>query len=71
MVKQTGVKPENINIEDSALNKLIKLYCRESGVRNLQKQIEKIFRKVAFKLVNEKLDHVDVNENSLQELVGN
>lgn len=70
LVKQTGVKPENINIEDSALNKLIKLYCRESGVRNLQKQIEKIFRKVAFKLVNEKLDHVDVNENSLQELVG-
>ena len=35
-------------ITDDGLNTLIKSYCRESGVRNLRKQIEKIFRKAAF-----------------------
>jgi len=64
------VAADKISLDEGALNRLIKYYCRESGVRNLQKQIEKIFRKVAFKLVKEKLTHVDVTEASLQELVG-
>ena len=70
-MNQTGVKSENISVSDGALNRLIKFYCRESGVRNLQKQIEKIFRKVAFKLVKENMSHVDVTEENLQDLVGN
>jgi len=40
-----------LDITDDALHALIRSYCRESGVRNLQKQIEKIMRKSAFKLV--------------------
>ncbi len=36
------MKKENIEITDSALMRLIKAYCRESGVRNLQKHIEKV-----------------------------
>ncbi len=39
-------------------------------MRNLQKHIEKIFRKVAFKLVNDKLESVHVNADNLEELVG-
>jgi Lon-like ATP-dependent protease len=42
-VKQTGVKAEQLHIEDDALNTLIKYYCRESGVRSLQKYVEKVF----------------------------
>lgn len=41
-MKDSGLKTTNINIEDSSLNALIKSYCRESGVRNLQKHIEKV-----------------------------
>jgi Lon-like ATP-dependent protease len=41
-IKQTAVTPDNIDISDSALMRLIKAYCRESGVRNLQKHIEKV-----------------------------
>ncbi|EFX69089.1 hypothetical protein DAPPUDRAFT_259078 [Daphnia pulex] len=37
---------------------LIKSYCRESGVRNLQKQVGKIFRKAAFKLVQGDVESV-------------
>lgn len=61
---------EKISITDDALNNLIKYYCRESGVRNLQKQIEKIFRKVAFKLVNDKELSVNVDEKNLHDFVG-
>ena len=46
-----GVADDQLTIQDEALKTLIKSYCRESGVRNLQKQVEKIFRKAAFKLV--------------------
>ena len=38
----TGVKEEQLSISSDAIVGLIKWYCRESGVRNLQKQIEKV-----------------------------
>lgn len=68
--KESGVKDENIEIEESALSALIKSYCRESGVRNLQKHIEKLVRKVAFKLVKKECEKFDVTEGNLQQLVG-
>lgn len=37
-----------VDVSDAALLSLIENYCREAGVRNLQKQIEKIYRKVSF-----------------------
>ena len=39
---RSGVKDKNIEITEDALSTLIKSYCRESGVRNLQKHIEKV-----------------------------
>lgn len=51
LVKKTcrdcGIKPEHVDLSDAALLSLIENYCREAGVRNLQKQIEKIYRKVS------------------------
>ncbi|XP_065572832.1 lon protease homolog, mitochondrial-like [Artemia franciscana] len=68
--KETGVTSDSIDISDDALHKLIKSYCRESGVRSLKKQIGKVFRKAAVKLTRKELDHVSVTENNLQEFVG-
>nr|KJB26312.1 hypothetical protein B456_004G236600 [Gossypium raimondii] len=48
-----GVKPEQVEVTDAALLGLIENYCREAGVRNLQKHIEKIYRKIALRLVRE------------------
>ena len=47
--RDTGVAENQVSIESDALQTLIKSYWRESAVRNLQKQVEKIFRKAAFK----------------------
>lgn len=48
-----GIKPEQVEVTDAALLALIESYCREAGVRNLQKHIEKIYRKIALKLVRQ------------------
>uniref|UniRef100_A0A1X7SKS7 Lon protease AAA+ ATPase lid domain-containing protein n=1 Tax=Amphimedon queenslandica TaxID=400682 RepID=A0A1X7SKS7_AMPQE len=49
----SGLEDGQVLIETDALQSLIKWYCRESGVRNLQKHIEKILRKAAFKVVSQ------------------
>lgn len=45
----SGIKKEQVNIYDDALKTLIHSYCRESGVRNLQKHIEKVCFEKFFK----------------------
>lgn len=41
-MKDSGLESNRIDMQDNALFTLIKSYCRESGVRNLQKHIEKV-----------------------------
>ena len=45
------MKEAHLSLTDEAVEELIRWYCREAGVRNLQKHIEKICRKVALKVV--------------------
>lgn len=48
-----GLKEADVQLSDEAIDELIKSYCRESGVRNLKKHIEKIFRKSALNIVRD------------------
>ncbi|KAH1035385.1 hypothetical protein AAZX31_20G087200 [Glycine max] len=48
-----GIKPKQVEVTDAAILALIENYCREAGVRNLQKHIEKIYRKIALQLVRQ------------------
>lgn len=68
--KDCGLEDKHINITDEALAVLIRSYCRESGVRNLQKQIEKIVRKVTFKIVRKELEFSEITAQNLNELLG-
>lgn len=68
--KMSGVSKEQLSLQTEALNILIRAYCRESGVRNLQKHIDKIYRKAAYKLVSNDTSHIDVGEDNLQTFVG-
>lgn len=49
----SGLKDVDIEIEKEAIAELINKYCRESGVRNLKKQIEKVYRKSALKIIQD------------------
>lgn len=66
----TGLREENISISEDALKDLIAIHCRESGVRNLQKHIEKIMRKTAYEIVEEDRQRVEVTKENLREYVG-
>jgi Lon-like ATP-dependent protease len=57
----SGLKDVDVTMQRDAIEELIKSYCRESGVRNLKKQIEKVYRKAALKIVQ------DVGESALPE----
>ncbi|XP_040273691.1 lon protease homolog, mitochondrial [Bufo bufo] len=65
-----GLDEGKTRITSEALTVLIKQYCRESGVRNLQKQVEKVLRKSAYKIVNGEAQYVEVNSSNLQDFVG-
>ncbi|KAG2018527.1 ATP-dependent protease La [Coprinopsis cinerea AmutBmut pab1-1] len=49
--EQCGLKDVDVEVTPEAIDVLIKWYARESGVRNLKKYIEKIYRKAALKIV--------------------
>jgi len=57
----SGLKDVDIKLDASAIEELINKYCRESGVRNLKKQIEKVYRKSALKIIQ------DLGEEALPE----
>jgi ATP-dependent Lon protease len=57
----SGLKEVDITLDTSAIEELINKYCRESGVRNLKKQIEKVYRKSALKIIQ------DLGEEALPE----
>ncbi|KAJ3310090.1 ATP-dependent Lon protease pim1 [Blyttiomyces sp. JEL0837] len=46
-----GLDKRNVTLTEDAIEALIRQYCRESGVRNLKKHIDKVFRKAALKIV--------------------
>eukprot|EP00127_Corallochytrium_limacisporum_P003054 Clim_evm10s145 gene=Clim_evmTU10s145 len=68
--KHSGVETGSYDITEDALTTLIGRYCRESGVRNLQKHIEKVFRKIAYKIVTGEKDKIVVNKEHLRDYVG-
>ena len=69
IAKQTeshGLKPKNVSFTDAALTGVVRQYTREAGVRNFEREISTIFRKVARKVVLEGKDvSVEVTDDSL------
>ena len=61
----TGLKDVDVSLGTDAIEELIKSYCRESGVRNLKKQIEKVYRKAAFKIVQDLGEDVLAEEKAI------
>ncbi|KAL8730666.1 MAG: hypothetical protein Q9181_004586 [Wetmoreana brouardii] len=49
----SGLKDVAVTLDKDAIEELIKSYCRESGVRNLKKQIEKVYRKSALNIIRD------------------
>jgi ATP-dependent Lon protease len=50
-MKHNGIKPEEVHVAESALRDIVRYYTREAGVRNLERDISKICRKVVKSLL--------------------
>ena len=67
----TGLNAENMTLPDEAIVHIIRHYTREAGVRNLEREIANVCRKVARKVVKEgKNLQVTVKPEDLQEYLG-
>jgi ATP-dependent Lon protease len=66
----TGLTPEQISFNDDALRDIIRYYTRESGVRNLEREIGNVCRKVARKVVSDATTVVSVTAETLPDILG-
>src|SRR6266446_4321213 len=70
-VKSHGLEEKNISFTDDALQEVIRRYTREAGVRNMEREISSIFRKVARKVVLEGKDYrAEVTADNLNSYLG-
>ena len=69
-LKDNGVKEGEMNIIDGTIRSVIRNYTKESGVRNLEREISKISRKVVKKIVSEEEKKVQISDNNLSDFLG-
>ncbi len=70
-IKNNGLKDSEINLSDGALKDVIRHYTREAGVRNLERAVGKICRKVVKEIIeNEKIDHINVGSRQVEKYLG-
>mgnify|MGYP001337484364 CR=1 FL=1 len=69
-IKDNGVKEKEMNLSDDIIKEVIRGYTKESGVRNLEREISKIARKVVKKIVAGEEKEVSVNNKNLSDFLG-
>ena len=69
-IKAHGLKARNFSISEKSLRDLINYYTRESGVRNLEREIGSLCRKVARKIVTKKGTSFKITPASLESYLG-
>jgi ATP-dependent Lon protease len=69
-IKEHGLKEDNISFSEGAIRKIIREYTREAGVRNLEREIASVCRKVARQVVEDKNTAVNVTGSSIAKFLG-
>ncbi len=69
-IKDNGVKEGELNFDDQTIKDVIRYYTKESGVRNLEREISKISRKVVKKVVNNESNTVKIDSKNLSDFLG-
>jgi ATP-dependent Lon protease len=67
---ENGVSPEQLTVTDEALSEVITSYTRESGVRQLEREIGRLARKVARKIAAREVETVVVDKDMVDDLLG-
>ncbi len=69
-LKKAGVKARQLRIARPALRRIIEQYAREAGVRNLDKQLQRIIRKAVVRLLEEPDEPVRIGITDLEHYLG-
>ena len=69
-IKDNGVKEKEMSLGDDIIKEVIRSYTKESGVRNLEREISKIARKVVKKVVSGEEKEVNINTKNLPDFLG-
>jgi ATP-dependent Lon protease len=69
-VEQNGLTPEQITFTGPALLELVQRYTREAGVRQLEREIGRVARKVARKIAGHEMERAEVTPALVRELLG-
>lgn len=69
-LEEHGITEKNVNISDTALKQLIAQYTREAGVRNLEREIANVFRKVAKMIAEGKMKRYQISPPNLHKYLG-
>ncbi|MFN7035409.1 MAG: endopeptidase La [Bellilinea sp.] len=69
-LKENSLRQDEIEFTPKALTTVIRHYTREAGVRNLEREIGSICRKVATKITEGKINRQVVDENTVREFLG-
>ncbi len=71
MLKTHGLDGKNLKVNEPAIKRIIQRYTRESGVRNLERELAKILRKVAKEMASSgKIASVEVTSKNLERYLG-
>jgi len=70
VMKNHGLKAKEFVVEDSALTAMVRVYTREAGVRNLEREIAKVARKAVTKIVRKETQKVVVSDENISDFLG-
>jgi len=70
-LERNGLRPDEVQVADDALHTIITDHTREAGVRNLERELGKVLRKVATKIASGRIEPpVAVDANDVREYLG-
>jgi ATP-dependent Lon protease len=69
-LQEHGLSVDNLVISEGAVRRIIREYTREAGVRNLERSISAICRKVAREVVKDRQKHIRLTRKNLQKYLG-
>ncbi len=69
-IEESGLQKNQISLDRKILTKIIENYTKEAGVRELDRQLDKVMRKVAKEILTKDLTTVEVDEKKLEKYLG-
>jgi ATP-dependent Lon protease len=69
-LEANGLKPEQVELEDSALRRIIEGYTREAGVRSLEREIGRVLRHGAVEIAEGATDKKRIDIQELEKILG-